>query len=120
MREVVAVIRRSRLHKTLDLLHAEGFPMVTTRRVLGRGREAGLKYLSQPGDRPRGGTGGVRMTFLPKQMVTLAVRDSDVERVVSLILKTNRTGEIGDGKIFVLPMDEAVRVRTGEGGNLAL
>lgn len=108
------------MHKTLERLGAGGFSMATTRRVLGRGREGGLKYSSRPADRASPGTDGVRMAFLPKQMVTLAVRDSDVESVVSLIIQANKIGGLGDGKIFVLPMDEAVRVRTGEGGEAAL
>lgn len=120
MKEVVAVIRRSRVHKTMERLGEGGFSMATTRRVLGRGREGGLKYSSRPLDGRSQGAEGVRIEFLPKQMVTLAVRDSDVEKAVSLILQANKTGELGDGKIFVLPMDEAVRVRTGEGGEIAL
>lgn len=114
---MVAVIRRSRMRKTIERLGEGGFSAVTSRRVLGRGREGGLKY-SRPSGPPR--TGVVRMEFLPKQMLSLAVKDAEVGKVVSLLIQANKTGGHGDGKIFVLPMDEAVRVRTGEGGDAAL
>ena len=57
---------------------------------------------------------GVSMRFIPKRMISTVVEDEEVPKVVETIIRTNQTGHIGDGKIFVCPMEDAVRVRTGE------
>ncbi len=110
MREVIAIIRREKARKTKEALGAAGFPL-TSWSVVGRGKEKGLRYHS----RPEAG-----ISYLPKVMLTLVVRDEDVDGVVKLIMEQNRTGSVGDGKVFVCPVDEAVRIRTGEKGAEAL
>ena len=63
---------------------------------------------------------GRRIKYIPKRMISIVVEDADVPLVVGIIMKVNRTGNHGDGKIFVLPVDGAVRIRTGETGVAAV
>jgi nitrogen regulatory protein PII 2 len=113
MREVIAILRRRKANATKAFLADAGFPSSTSWGVAGRGKEMGLRYQSRPD--PRGAVpspSGVK--FLPKRMISWVVRDGEVGRVVETILEENRTGEMGDGKIFVCPVEEVIRVRTGE------
>ena len=114
MKEIIAIIRPKQWQKTKARLLEEGFNAFTVHRVYGRGRQKGLQYLSKS----REVIEGIR--FLPKRMVTLFVPEEDVEKAARIIVETNRTGEIGDGKIFVGPLETAERVRTGEKGQEAL
>ena len=116
MREVIAIIRREKARKTKESCGAAGLSL-TSCNVVGRGKERGLRYHSRPG---KGGGAGAGIAYLPKVMLTLVVRDEDVDGVVKLIMEQNRTGSVGDGKVFVCPMEEAVRIRTGERGAEAL
>lgn len=128
MKEVMAVIRMNKINDTKRALNEAGITSFTaTGRVLGRGKgmvdyrilhgaEAGApEAIAQLGDGPR---------MVPKRLITVVVSDDWVERTVEAIIKTNQTGQAGDGKIFVLPILEATRVRTGEtvsgpsGGNV--
>ncbi len=128
MKEVMAVIRINKINDTKRALNAAGITSFTaTGRVLGRGKglvdyrvlhgaEAGApEAIAQLGDGPR---------MVPKRLITVIVSDDWVDRTVEAIIKTNQTGSAGDGKIFVLPIVEATRVRTGEtatgasGGNV--
>ena len=61
-----------------------------------------------------------RLDFLPKLKIELVVMDEDVSQVANAIVKGARTGEIGDGKIFIIPIEDAIRVRTGDSGNSAV
>ena len=114
MKEVVAVILPYQWQKTKTKLLEEGFNSFTVHRVHGRGRQKGLHYLSRSGKVEEG------ICFLPKRMVTLFVPDEDAARAAELIAETNRTGEIGDGKIFINVLDGVERVRTGEKGEEVL
>ena len=58
----------------------------------------------------------MKMKYIPKRMISIVVEDADVPLVVGIIMKINRTGKPGDGKIFVLPVEDAIRIRTGEFG----
>lgn len=128
MKEVMAVIRMNKINDTKRALNAAGITSFTaTGRVLGRGKglvdyrilhgaeEGSPEAIAQLGDGPR---------LVPKRLITVVVSDDWVERTVEAIIKTNQTGHAGDGKIFVLPILEATRVRTGEtvtgpsGGNV--
>ena len=128
MKEVMAVIRMNKINDTKRALNAAGITSFTaTGRVLGRGKglvdyrilhgaeEGSPEAIAQLGDGPR---------LVPKRLITVVVSDDWVERTVEAIIKTNQTGNEGDGKIFVLPILEATRVRTGEtakgpsGGNV--
>ncbi len=114
MKEIVAIIRPNQWQKTKAKLLEEGFTSFTVHRVYGRGRQKGLQYLSKSGKIEEG------IRFLPKRMVTLFVGDGDVQTVTELLMEVNRTGEIGDGKIFVCPLDAVERIRTSEKGDEVL
>ncbi len=114
MKEIIAVIRSNQWQKTKAKLLEEGFNAFTVHRVYGRGRQKGLQYLSQSKEVIAG------ICFLPKRMVTLFVPEEDVERAVGVLIEINKTGEIGDGKIFISPLENVERVRTGEKGQEVL
>ena len=114
LKEVVAVIRPERWAETKARLQRLHLPAFTQQRVLGRGRERGLRYL------PRQGAAAVGVRYLPKRMVSWMVEESKVEQLVQALIEVNQTGQVGDGKIFVLPLDEALRIRTGDRGREAL
>ena len=112
MKEVIAIIRPKRWTATKQKL-TELKLSYTQCRVHGRGKQKGLKYLS----RSKNGVlseSGVRT--VPKRWITLAVSDDKVNETVQAIIQVNQTGSIGDGKIFVMPLEEAIRIRTGETG----
>ena len=110
IREITAIIRSGKWSDTARELRAAGFHAVTRQRALGRGKQKGLS---------RGG-GGVRVRLLPKWLLSLAVEEGQVEAAVEALIRANRTGEIGDGKIFVSPVGGVLRVRTEETGYPAL
>ncbi|MBN2685272.1 MAG: P-II family nitrogen regulator [Pontiellaceae bacterium] len=118
MKEVMAVIRMNKINETKRALNEAGISSFTaTGRVQGRGKglvdfrilhgaeEGAPEAIEQLGEGPR---------LVPKRLITVVVSDDWVERTVETIIKTNKTGSSGDGKIFVLPILEATRVRTGE------
>lgn len=118
MKEVMAVIRMNKINDTKRALNEAGITSFTaTGRVLGRGKglvdysilhgaeEGSPEAIAQLSDGPR---------LVPKRMITVVVSDDYVERTVEALIKTNQTGNAGDGKIFILPVLEATRVRTGE------
>jgi nitrogen regulatory protein PII 2 len=115
LKEVLAIIRPERWAQTKARLQRLPLAALTVNRVLGRGRERGLRYL------PRQGAGlQTAIRYLPKRMVSWIVEEAQVEPLVTAIIETNQTGQLGDGKIFVLPIDGAIRLRTGEHGLEAL
>jgi len=113
IKEVIAVIRTGKWPETLIKLEAIGIAGFTRQRVYGRGKQRGLRY-SSDGEEDRG------ISFLPKWMVTVVVEDSKVDAVVEAFLSANKTGDIGDGKIFVCPVAESIRIRTNESEEYAL
>ncbi len=127
MKEIIAIIRMNKVNQTKSSLALEGFPAFTCLRVFGRGKKE-VKYevideLSvAQGEIPpilvESTPEGHRL--LPKRMISVTVPDSDAEKVIKTIIEVNKTGHQGDGKIFVLPMGEAYRVRTGETGDQAI
>jgi nitrogen regulatory protein PII 2 len=117
MKEVVAVIQMKKMEETKNALDVVGVPAFTAYKVMGRGKQRGLDILYPSDlDEPREGP----VKFLPKRMISVVVEDEFVPAVVAVITKINRTGNIGDGRIFVLPIDESVRIRTGERGSEAV
>jgi nitrogen regulatory protein PII 2 len=113
MKEVIAIIRPAKWLATKAKLKDLGLTSYTTSRVSGRGRQRGLKYLSR-----QGGITGMRT--VPKRLIWLWLHDEQVKPVVDAITGINRTGAIGDGKIFVCPAEDAIRIRTGDRGELAV
>lgn len=107
MKEVIAIIRPQRWTETKARLQQLHIHALTQQRVLGRGRERGLRYLPRDG-----AANGWGLRYLPKRMITWIVEEHQVEPLIQAILAVNQTGQLGDGKIFVLPM---VSPSTGSG-----
>jgi nitrogen regulatory protein PII 2 len=123
MKEIIAFIRPSRMAATKKMLDRMEIPSVTAIPVLGRGNQRGLNTtLSGIDIHPRllaqGRSQG--MKYIPKRMLVIVAKNSDVDRIVEGIIQVNWTGYIGDGKIFVCPADDALRIRTNENGDNAL
>jgi nitrogen regulatory protein PII 2 len=118
MREIMAIIRMNKIQQTKDALAAAGCPSLTAIKVFGRGKQKGL-YLNPLGNvEPDNKKAAIR--FIPKRLLTLVVEDGSVQSVIETIIRINRTGMIGDGRIFVCSINDAVRIRTGERGNDAI
>lgn len=111
MKKIEAIIREEKLEAVKQALEEQGLSGMTVTEVSGRGRQKGLTLAWRR---------TYRVEFLPKLKIEVVVSDEAVPRAISAITASARTGEIGDGKIFVLPVDNAVRVRTGEEGENAL
>jgi nitrogen regulatory protein P-II 2 len=112
MKLIIAVIKPSRLDEVREALTALGVEGMTVSEVKGYGRQKGHKEIYRGSE--------YTVNFVPKIKIEVAVNDDVAERAVQGIQEAARTDQIGDGKIFVLPMDEAVRIRTGETGANAL
>lgn len=117
VKELIAIIRPGQGKITKQKLAEQGFVAYTEEKVFGHGKQKGLQY-SQEDTSSSEGFGGIQ--FLPKRMMTLFVNDEDLERVVAVFTQANKTGEIGDGKIFVCPVEETLRIRTDERNQVAL
>ncbi len=108
----------NKIQATKDVLAEAGYTCLTATLVYGRGKQKGL-YISPLGNvKPDSKKAAIR--FIPKRMLNIVVDDESVPEVVETIMRTNRTGIVGDGRIFVCPIAEAVRIRTGERGDDAL
>lgn len=112
MKKIDAVIRPEKLGDVKVALALAGFPGLTTYEVKGRGRQKGL-VLSYRGRE-------YREDLLPKVKIEVVVDDKDAAKAVEVIRSKALTGEIGDGKIFVYPVDDVIRIRTGEKGKDAI
>lgn len=112
MKKVEAIIRHFKLEEVKDALTATGVSGMTVCEVRGFGRQKGHK------EQYRGAE--YTVDFLPKVKLEVVVNDDDVAKAVDAILASARTGQIGDGKIFVYDLNEAIRIRTGETGGESL
>jgi nitrogen regulatory protein P-II 1 len=112
MKKIEAVIRHFKLEEVKDALTKVGVQGMTVSEVRGFGRQKGHK------EQYRGAE--YTVDFLPKVKMEVVVDDGEAQKVIDTILQTARTGQIGDGKIFVTPLDEAIRIRTGETGSESL
>src|SRR3990172_4439057 len=110
MNKVEAIVRPERLEVVKDALAAAGFVGLNIVNVTGRGTQKGIVHTGRGGEE-------YRVDMLPKSKIELVVKDADTDQVIDIICKTARTGSIGDGKIFVIPVSDAIRVRTGERGD---
>jgi len=108
MRKVEAIIKPFKLDEVKEALSAIGIQGMTVTEVKGFGRQKGHTELYRGAE--------YVVDFLPKIKIEITVSDELAEKVVEVIVGAASTGRIGDGKIFVLPLDEAVRIRTGERG----
>jgi nitrogen regulatory protein PII len=112
MRMVEAIIKPFKLDEVREALNALGIRGMTVTEVKGFGRQKGHTELYRGAE--------YQVDLLPKLKLEVAVEESLVESVVEAIARSANTGRIGDGKIFVLPVEDAVRIRTGERGENAL
>lgn len=116
------VIRRHQVPATKKAFEDAGFPALTIQSVEGRGKQGGIGGWASEIDPELNSVMGSansdepRFQWIPKRLLTLVVQDDQVEEAVQVIIKANQTGHMGDGKIFVCPLQEVVRVRTGEVG----
>ena len=112
MKKIEAIIRVEKFEEVKDALKELGYPGMTKTLVEGHGQQKGLKQQF------RGTT--FEVEFPPKMKLEIVAADKDVDGIVKAIVANARTGEVGDGKIFVLPVENVVRVRTGEEGEKAI
>lgn len=114
LKEVIAIIRPESWIKTKLKVAELGIETFTQHRVLGRGRQRGLHFLAR-----RGATSGTGIRYLPKRMASWIVPAGQVQALVDAIIDANWTGQIGDGKIFVLPLDGTVQIGNVEHGAIS-
>ncbi len=109
MKKIEAIIRPEKLDAVKSALEAVGFIGLNIVHVTGRGVQKGIVH---------GGRGGETYTvdMLPKLKIDVVVKDTDAQKVVDAIIGAAKTGNIGDGKIFIMPVEDVIRVRTGERG----
>lgn len=119
MKEVIAIIRLDMISETKKSLMYQGFNSLTYAKVKGRGKNK-VEYQLGEKDDDRMSSTAQGHRLITKKMLTLVVADEDVEKVVETIIKTNQTGNSGDGKIFVKDITNALRVRTNEEGKDAI
>jgi nitrogen regulatory protein PII len=112
MKLITAIIKPFKLDDVRGSLTKLGVVGMTVTEVRGAGRQKGITEIYRGAE--------YVMTFLPKLQIEVAVRGDAAEAAIDAIVKTARTGKIGDGKIFVVPIERAVRIRTGETGDDAL
>ena len=112
MKKVEAVIKPFKLDEVKEALHEVGIKGITVTEAMGFGRQKGHTELYRGAE--------YVVDFLPKVKIEVIMEDALVERAVEAIQQAAHTGRIGDGKIFVSPVDEVIRIRTGERGNDAI
>ena len=123
MKEVVAVVRMNTMNKTKKALAEAGIDSMFAHECQGRGRGlVDVKILAGANEGYEEAIDllGEKGKLYSKRMLTMVVHDKLVDDVVQTIIETNQTGKPGDGKIFVLPLGDSVRVRTGESGEKAI
>ncbi|MEW6115336.1 MAG: P-II family nitrogen regulator [Nitrospirota bacterium] len=131
MKEITAIIRRDKLPETKKVLEELGCPSLTIQSVDGRGKQKGAMCAEMDSEMPDSFCTAVKLIptpsayalehtlpkvalYVPKRLLTIVVPDDVVNKAVTSIIKVNQTGKHGDGKIFVAPIENALRVRTGE------
>ena len=127
MKEVMAVIRMDMINKTKEALLEKGFPAMNCRKVVGRGKKKvdfsfvedliSGSEISSPVIAEAISEGH---RLIPKRLISIVVKDEEVKKIVDVIITVNQKGKPGDGKIFVMPVTDCIRVRTGETGEIAI
>jgi len=144
MKEIIAIIRTDQVEPSKNALESMGVKGITFFNVIGRGRQRGTIRTPDPEGTVRRDVGvyimqqrgiisnaddpkyhvpvqkEIELGFLPKKMLMMVVNDDEVPLVVDILTQINRSGQQGDGKIFVCPLTDAIRIRTSEHGNKAL
>ena len=112
MKYIIAIVQPDRLDEVMQRLEEQEIHLVTVTSVMGRGRQKGVATVYR--SHKEAGT------LLKKMKLEIAVNDEFVKPTVDAIIEGGRTGQVGDGKIFVLNLDEVIRIRTGETGAVAV
>lgn len=112
MKKITAMIKPFKLDDVREALNDMGIQGMTVSEVKGFGRQKGHTEVYRGAE--------YAVDFLPKMQIDIVVGDDAAERVVEAIIESARTGKVGDGKIFVMPVEEVVRIRTGERGDAAV
>jgi nitrogen regulatory protein PII len=112
MKKIEAIIKPFRLEEVKDALNETGIEGMTVSEVKGFGQQKGHVEIYRGSE--------YTVNFLPKIKIEVVVADSQVDAALGVIIRTARTGKIGDGKIFITPVEESVRIRTDERGEAAL
>ncbi|MBI4378685.1 MAG: P-II family nitrogen regulator [Nitrospinae bacterium] len=112
MKKIEAIIKPFKLDEVKDELNKVGVQGITVSEVKGFGRQKGHTELYRGAE--------YVVDFLPKVKLEIIVQDDQAEKVIQTIINTAKTGRIGDGKIFVYPLEDAIRIRTGERGKDAI
>ena len=115
MNKIEAIIRPEKLNAVKDALSDADLPGINVAQVTGRGAQRGIEVGG-----PRGVAGSYVVDMLPKVKLETVVKDEDTQKAIDIIIEHARTGNIGDGKIFITPVANAIRIRTGEEGEIAL
>ena len=112
MKKVTAMIKPFKLDDVREALSDIGIQGMTVTEVKGFGRQKGHTEVYRGAE--------YAVDFLPKIQIDIVLSDDQIERVIEGIIETARTGKVGDGKIFVTPVDQVIRIRTGETGDVAV
>ncbi|MSU72934.1 MAG: P-II family nitrogen regulator [Opitutus sp.] len=112
MKLIIAIIKPFKLEEVKEALAAAGIEGMTVTEVKGFGRQKGHTEIYRGSE--------YTVDFLPKVKIEVAVADETASKAIDAIVKAAKTGKIGDGKVFVLPLDEVVRIRTDERGESAV
>ncbi len=112
MKMIEAIIREEKLDSVKKALEKDNYFGMTVSEVIGRGRQKGISLQWRAGE--------FTVDLIPKLKLELVVLDEDVDKIVNIIASNARTGETGDGKIFVLPVSNVIRIRTGDKGDNAI
>ena len=112
MKKIEAIIRPEKLEAVPKALEEMGIIGMTVTDVKGRGRQKGITLQWRAGD--------YRIDFIPKIKFDIVLEDSKVKKAIETICSVAKTDNVGDGKIFVYPIEEVIRVRTGESGKTAV
>jgi nitrogen regulatory protein P-II 1 len=112
MKKILAIIRPDKLEEVKQALEEIGCHGLTIKEVRGRGRQLGITESYRGHD--------YKVDLLPKTEIEIVTTDQYLEEIIQTIVKTAQTGDIGDGKIFISPVEEVIRIRTGERGEKAI
>ena len=112
MKKILSIIRPDKLEEVKQALEEIGCHGLTIKEVRGRGRQLGITESYRGHD--------YKVDILPKTEIEIVTTEKDLENIVDTIIKTARTGDIGDGKIFISSVEEVIRIRTGERGEKAI
>ncbi|MDD3985718.1 MAG: P-II family nitrogen regulator [Methanobacterium sp.] len=112
MKKIVAIIRPDKLEEVKAALERIGSYGLTVKEVGGRGRQLGITESYRGHD--------YKVDLLPKTEIEIVTKEENIENIIETIISKAHTGDIGDGKVFISPIDEVIRIRTGESGEKAV